>query len=147
MGASYLEMRDVTNPHSKQEHPHDRTDVSPLHRHMIEDRRPSMTICNGSRTSRATSNALPIQPTRKIYAAFSAGPASSSPYASRVLVRRLVLEKQTGAFRQPCRTRKTFAAYLAPDARKYCAISRAIPTASPSNRRRVALNDKSVPFK
>ena len=42
--------------------------ISPLRRRM---RRPNMTMCNGSRTSRDTSSALPIPPHRKMYAAFS----------------------------------------------------------------------------
>jgi hypothetical protein len=52
--------------------------ISPLRRRMIEDmtirkfaQKTNMTMCNGSRSSRATSRALPIQPDRKMYAAFS----------------------------------------------------------------------------
>jgi hypothetical protein len=47
--------------------------ISPLRRRMIEDmtirkfaQKTNMTMCNGSRSSRATSRALPIQPDRKM---------------------------------------------------------------------------------
>src|SRR6516164_7739334 len=37
MGASCLEIEGFGQPHSRQEHPHDRAAISPLRRRMIED--------------------------------------------------------------------------------------------------------------